>query len=245
MSSSPSAGLTVKQLRAALGELGLATSGLKAALAARLDAARQPPPTTTPNDVDVGVDEGIGPGARGCGHAHSHTTFDCGYGHKDEIAPGLLRGTVAPLLQGLLLPSVAAALLALGWRWCAGGALLLLACVLARAFLVGGAWLPSAGTPSPARVALAKSGGDADALERCLGRRDAFAGRLSAALRCKTVSCVWWCVVVCAVFAACCAVVMFVVLLYVCVCCCAACCCDICCALVCVCVCVCYVLIQC
>ena len=220
MSSSPSAGLTVKQLRAALGELGLATSGLKAALAARLDAARQPPPTTTPGDVDVGVDEGIGPGARGCGHAHSHTTFDCGYGHKDEIAPGLLRGTVAPLLQGLLLPSVAAALLALGWRWCAGGALLLLACVLARAFLVGGAWLPSAGTPSPARVALAKSGGDADALERCLGRRDAFAGRLSAALRCKTVSCVWWC---CAVFAACCAVVMFVVLLCafvrVCVCC--------------------------
>ena len=184
MSSSPSAGLTVKQLRAALGELGLSTSGLKAALAARLDAARQPPPTTG----DVDVDEGIGPGARGCGHAHSHTTFDCGYGHKDAIAPGLLRGTVAPLLQGLLLPSVAAALLALGWRWCAGGALLLLAYVLARAFLVGGAWLPSAGTPSPARVARAKSGGDADALERCLGRRDAFAGRLSAALRCKTVS---------------------------------------------------------
>ena len=184
MSSSPSAGLTVKQLRAALSELGLATSGLKAALAARLDAARQPPTTTG----DVDVDEGIGPGARGCGHAHSHTTFDCGYGHKDAIAPGLLRGTVAPLLQGLLLPSVAAALLALGWRWCAGGALLLLAHILARAFLVGGAWLPSAGTPSPARVARAKGGGDADALERCLGRRDAFAGRLSAALRCKTVS---------------------------------------------------------
>ena len=61
-SASDEGNLTVKQLRAALGQLGLATSGLKAALSDRLNAARQ---LSSPGDVDAGV----GPGARGCGHA--------------------------------------------------------------------------------------------------------------------------------------------------------------------------------
>ena len=129
---------------------------------------------------------------RGCGPHCSG--YDCGHSHVDASAPGFLRGVVAPSLRWLLASSLIAAAAAASTESARGAdcgdggvrPVVLLACavpsLLLGIVLLRTWWIVLQEHADTSGLA------DAAALARCLSRKDEYAERLGAALRCKTVS---------------------------------------------------------
>eukprot|EP00962_Isochrysis_galbana_P045969 scaffold18299_cov117-Isochrysis_galbana.AAC.10 len=135
---------------------------------------------------------------------HTTSGYDCGHGHLDASAPGLLRGLVLPCARKVLLLSLVAVAAARAvkppaegaddpirahWRAvvptaCATAGAALVVVLVGRALLVVGSAYRDPAAPDDA----AQVSDDAAAIRRCLDRKHLYAQRLGAAIRCKTVS---------------------------------------------------------
>jgi hypothetical protein len=135
---------------------------------------------------------------------HTTSGYDCGHGHLDASAPGLLRGLVLPCCRHLLLLSLVAVAAARAvepsaetadysipahWRapiltTCATTVAALVSVLVGRALLVVGSAYRQPAVPDDA----AQVSDDTAAIKRCLDRKHLYAQRLGAAIRCKTIS---------------------------------------------------------
>jgi len=134
----------------------------------------------------------------GCSAAcrgHATSEYDCGHGHVDGSAPGLVRGVALPYARLLLILGLVAAAAARAntseaqahTRWpiavavMASAAAALVALLLGRTLLVVGSAHRAPAEP-------VHTAEDTEALARCLAHKHDYAARLGAAIRCRTVS---------------------------------------------------------